>query len=128
MVPLAFVTMMLCGGLLGVSGVVLPQVELGIALSVLVLGVLVAAAARLPMGISAAIVGLFAIFHGYAHTVETPMNVSALTYDLGFTLSTMFLHVIGIGFGLAVVRFGKISLVRFAGGAIACCGVFLLAS
>lgn len=128
MVPLAFVTMMLGGGLLGMSGVHLPQVETGILTSVLVLGLLVAAAVRLPLWLSAVVVGVFAVFHGYAHTIETPMNVSALTYNLGFLFSTALLHVIGIGFGLAVVRLGKVSLVRFAGGAIAVCGVVLLAS
>lgn len=128
MVPAAFVVTMFLGGLLGKFGVLLPQVEAGIMVSVLSLGLLIAAAVRLPVWLSAVIAGAFAIFHGHAHAMETPLNASALTYDLGFLLSTASLHMIGIGFGLAVAQFGKISLIRFAGGAIACCGVALLAS
>ena len=124
-VPSAFVGMMFLGGLLGEFGMPLPQVEVAIMASVLSLGLLVAAAIRLPVWLSSVIAGVFAIFHGHAHAMETPMNVSAVTYVLGFILSTSLLHVVGIGFGLAMVRFGKISLVRFAGSAIACCGVLL---
>jgi hypothetical protein len=34
------------------------------------------------------------------------------------------LHTIGIGLGLAVQRFGSATLVRYAGGAIAVCGLY----
>ncbi len=128
MVPLSFVSMMLVGGVLGAMGMALPQVETGIALSVLVLGLLVSAAVKLPLWASAAVVGMFAILHGHAHATETPMNVSALTYGLGFLASTAALHIVGIGFGLTLTRLEKVSLLRFAGGAIAVCGVVLLAS
>ena len=128
LVPVSFVSMMLVGGTLGAVRMPLPQVETGIALSVLVLGLLVCAAVRLPMWASALIVGIFAIFHGFAHTTETPMNVSVLTYGMGFLLSTAALHVVGIGLGLTLTRLGNVSLVRFAGGAIAVCGVVFLAS
>ena len=128
LVPVSFVSMMLVGGVLGAMGMPLPQVETGIALSVLVLGLLVCAAVRLPVWASALIVGMFAIFHGYAHTTETPMNVSVLTYGIGFLLATAALHVVGIGLGLTLTRLRNVSLVRFAGGAIAVCGVVFLAS
>jgi urease accessory protein len=127
LLPVAFVVMMFAGGLLGKAGLALPQVEAGLLVSVLILGLLVAAAVRLPVWLSAMVAGVFAIFHGHAHAVETPMNVSALTYDVGFLLATAGLHLVGIAFGLAVARLGKISLVRYAGGAIVCCGVVLLA-
>jgi len=125
--PLSFVSMMLAGGTLASFGIVLPMVETGIALSVLCLGLLVSAAVRMPMWSSSAVAGLFAILHGHAHAMELPMNALALPYSAGFAVSTVALHLVGIGFGLAVARLGKVAAVRIAGGAIALCGVFLLA-
>ena len=58
--------------MLGILGVPLPGVELGIALSAIVLGVMVALAARPQLLMAALLVGAFAIFHGYAHGAELP--------------------------------------------------------
>ena len=66
-VPTAFVSLMLVGGALGVSGVSMPFIEQGILASILVLGVLIAGAFKLPVTISASLVGMFALFHGVAH-------------------------------------------------------------
>lgn len=125
MVPLTFVSIMVIGSFLGMSGVGIPYVEQGIAASVLVLGVLIAAAIRLPLVASAVIVCLFALFHGYAHGAEMPGTASGLEYGMGFVIATMSLHLTGIGIGLLAQRFGSVKLVRYAGGAIAACGVYL---
>lgn len=117
-VPLTFVCVMALGGWLGMLAVPLPFIEGGILMSLLVLGVLIAAAVRLPLSASMAIVGAFALFHGYAHGAEMPMNASGLNYALGFMLSTAALHLAGIG--LASVS-GKRPL-RVAGAAIALLG------
>src|SRR5258708_21754085 len=66
-VPAAFVAMMAVGGVAGMLGAALPLVEFGISGSLVVLGVLVALAARLPVAVSAVLVGLLALFHGHAH-------------------------------------------------------------
>src|ERR1035437_488964 len=79
-VPLTFVSVMALGGLLGMNGVRVPLVEQGIAASVLVLGLLIAAAVRLPLAASVLVVGIFAVFHGYAHGAEMPPTASGLTY------------------------------------------------
>src|SRR5690349_2454575 len=84
LVPLTFVGVMTVGGGIGMSGFSLPFVEPGIVLSVIILGVFVAAAIRLPLSLSAAIVGLFALVHGYAHGAEIPSTASGLSYALGF--------------------------------------------
>src|SRR5262245_40106811 len=76
LVPLTFVLVMTIGGAIGISGVSLPFVEPGIVLSVVILGVFVAAAVRLPLPVSASIVGLFAIVHGYAHGTEISASAS----------------------------------------------------
>lgn len=124
--PLAFVGMMAVGGLLGMAGVAVPFVEGGIVASVLVLGVLIAAAVRLPMAAGLGLVGFFALFHGHAHGAEMPESASGLLYGAGFLLATAALHFGGLAAGLALSRFEKKSLIRYAGGAIAAVGVFLV--
>jgi urease accessory protein len=124
-VPAAFVAVMALGGLVAVAGIGVPMVELGIVGSVLVLGLLVAAAPQLPLWAPAAIVGLFALFHGHAHGTEMPETVSGLAYGMGFILVTALLHAVGIAVGLLVANRSQIAL-RAAGGAIAACGALLL--
>ena len=128
LVPLTFVLTMAAGGALGFLGIPLPMVELGIAGSVVVLGVLVALASRLPLAVSMALVGLFALFHGYAHGAEMAAESSALWYGLGFMLATATLHALGIGMALAAGRGVPARLVRVGGAAIAASGMLLLAA
>ena len=125
LVPLTFVVVMTTGAALGMSGVSIPFVEPGVAISVLLLGVFVATALRLPLAMSAAVVGLFALFHGHAHGAEIPATSSALTYALGFVAATIVLQATGIGFALASQRLQSPQLVRQAGAAIALCGLLL---
>jgi urease accessory protein len=86
---------------------------------------MVAAAVRLPLPVSALLVGVFALFHGYAHGAEMPGSASGLAYGFGFVAATGGLHLLGIGPGLLAQRSGLARLVRYAGGAIAACGVYL---
>jgi len=114
------------GGALGVMGIPVPAVETGIAASALVLGALVAFAARPPIWIAAVFVGAFAIFHGHAHGTELPDAANPLAYSIGFVIATGILHSLGIAFGL-LVRWpaGKIA-VQAGGGIIALVGVGFL--
>jgi urease accessory protein len=128
LVPLTFVLTMAAGGVLGFLGIALPYIELGIAGSVLILGILVALASRLSLTASMALVGLFAIFHGYAHGAEMAAEASALWYSLGFMLATAMLHLSGIGIGLAARQGLPAQLLRVGGAAIAASGVWLLAA
>ena len=125
LVPLTFVGAMAVGGLLGMTSVYVPFVEEGIVVSVLVLGVFIAVAARLPLVTSAVIIGLFAIFHGHTHGAEMPETASGFAYGAGFMLATALLHAVGIATALCISRIGQLRLVRFAGAAIALCGVYL---
>lgn len=124
-VPMMFVVAMSVGGLLGILGVTIPFVEPAIAASVLVLGMLIAAAVRLPLLASIPLVGLFAIFHGHAHGMEMPGTASGLAYGVGFLSSTILLHGCGIGFGLLVQRLGSPRLIRYAGAATVALGLYL---
>jgi urease accessory protein len=127
-VPLAFVSVMALGAVVGMRGVEVPYLDKGIAATVLLLGVFIAAAVRLPLVASATIVGLFALLHGYAHGFEagTVSTASSLLYGAGFILSTIFLHLTGIGLGLGLQRVSQLPVIRYAGAAIALCGVLLL--
>lgn len=124
--PVVFPLVMAFGGALGVLGVPVPQVETGIALSAVVLGLLVAGAARLPLIWAGVIVGLFAIFHGHAHGTELPAAANPFAYALGFVIATGLLHVVGIMFGL-LTRWQNGQLAVRAGGlAVAAGGVAFL--
>ena len=125
-IPATFVGVMLMGGVLGITGITLPFVEQGIIMSILILGVLIAAAVRLPLYSSAAIVALFALFHGHTHGAEAPVAASGVAYGIGFALSTTILHLSGIGFGLIFQRSARLQAVQFSGAAIAVGGVFLI--
>ncbi len=89
LVPLAFVATMLLGNLLALSGVSLVFTEQGIGLSVVVLGLLLAFAARFVTPVCMAIAGSFALFHGLAHGAEMPLNASGFSYAAGFMLATL---------------------------------------
>ena len=123
--PVAFPLVMALGGLMGIVGLPMIGVELGIALSALVLGVAVALAFRAPLYLAVLIVAAFAIFHGYAHGTELPEAAAPLAYGIGFVVATGLLHLAGIVIGLLNERpgFGPM-VVRGGGVAIALIGVY----
>ena len=125
--PVTFPLVMAIGGALGVAGVPIPGVEIGIALSALILGVMVVSAARPPLWLAAVVVAGFAIFHGHAHGTELPHAVSPLAYSIGFVLSTGMLHMCGIAFGLLTRWRSGTLLVRAGGAVIALAGAVFLA-
>lgn len=127
-VPGTFVFMMIAAGALGMSGVYVPYIEAGVLASVLVLGVLVAGAFKLPLAISGILVGIFAVFHGYAHGAEIPVGSDAVSYSAGFALATAMLHAAGILAGTGLRKLNSEKLTRFAGGAIALSGMYLAVS
>ena len=124
--PVAFPMVMAFGGMLGLMGIALPGIEVGIAVSALVLGSMVLAEVRPPLWAAAVIVGFFAIFHGHAHGTELPAGSSGLLYSIGFVMATGTLHGLGITMGL-VNRWSRGRLaIRAAGGMVALSGVFFL--
>lgn len=120
--PLAFVVAMLAGAAAGHLQVPLPMVETGIALSVLLLGLMILARVELPLAAGVAVVALFALYHGHAHGAEATGGIGA--YMAGFAIATAVLHVAGIGFGLVMTR------ARYAaaatGALVAAAGAYLL--
>jgi urease accessory protein len=126
--PVAFPLVMSIGGVLGVRGVPLPGIEIGVAASALVLGIMIAFEVRPPLWVAGGIVSAFAIFHGHAHGNELPKAASPLTYALGFVIATGLLHVCGILIGLVELWPAGAKFLRAAGSLIAATGVILLAS
>jgi urease accessory protein len=128
-IPASFVGLMALGGLLGIQQIGVPYVELGIALSVIVLGLLVAAQIRWPVAAAMALVAVFAIFHGHAHGTEIPLAASGTVYASGFLIATALLHAAGIALGLATQMASlayRHRIAQFGGGAIALAGVAIL--
>jgi len=124
--PVTFPLVMAMGGVLGGLGVPLPGIEIGIAVSAIALGGLILFAARPPIWIAAIVVGVFAIFHGYAHGAELPESANAISYAVGFVVATGSLHALGILIGVAN-RWRKGAQALRAGGAlIAACGIYFL--
>jgi urease accessory protein len=121
--PVVFPVVMVAGAALGMFGVRIPPVELGLAMSVLVLGGAIAIAwkARVPAAIF--VVATFALFHGYAHGRELPSAADPIGYSAGFVFATGLLHVVGIGIGVIADRPRGALIVRALGVAIACVGV-----
>src|SRR5262249_59880141 len=126
MLPVVFPLVMAFGGVLGIVGMPLPGVETGIALSAIALGMMVALAAKPPLWVAAVLVGVFAIFHGYAHGAELPIGADAVAFSMGFVVATGMLHLAGIIFGGLLKWPGRHIAVRAAGGVIALIGLAYL--
>ena len=130
LVPSAFVAMMIVGFGLGIAHVDVPFVELGIALSSIVIGGAAALGSPMPVAAAMALVSVFALFHGHAHGAEMPENAGGLTYALGFVVATSLLHAVGVlavlGTAKAVGSRGRM-IARTAGGLFALGGVGVLA-
>lgn len=124
-VPASFVALMTLGAIVGMSGAAIPGVDQAIVISVLLFGVMIVAAVRLPLGLCLGVVGLFAIFHGQAHGAEIPAGSSPLIYGAGFLFASATLHAAGIGFALGAQRWSCQPLVRWAGAAVLAGGVLL---
>lgn len=125
--PIVFPMVMALGGALGVLGMQLPGVEIGIALSAVILGICVMMAAQPPLWIASLAVAIFAIFHGHAHGTELPEAANPFGYAAGFVVATGMLHVAGILFGILTrLPMGRVA-VQMGGGLIAIAGIVFLA-
>jgi len=124
-IPAAFIIMMAAGGVLGATG---PTIEQVIATSVLVLGVLMALAARLSLPFVIPVTALFAMFHGVAHGTDGAVGSALpLSYFSGFLLATAVLLGAGIVLGHGVSVLQKRDLLqRIAGAAVGLTGFLML--
>jgi urease accessory protein len=123
--PLAFLSAMLVGVTLALVSVKIPAVEIGIAVSVLVLGTAITLGLRLPAAMTAIACGIFGLVHGYAHGTKMGESARAFHFIAGFVLATTLLHAGGF---LAVASFvrNKPIVNSLFGGGIAVAGAALL--
>jgi urease accessory protein len=126
-VPLSFVGTLTLGAVAGLAGLHLPGAEMGVAASVLLLGLLLLSAARLPLLASATIAALFALCHGYVHAAEIPAATSTLGFLSGLIASTALLHALGLATALAAQSTARPLSLRLAGAAVVVLGLVAVA-
>lgn len=124
--PVAFVAMMALAGAWAMAGGELPGAEIGIAVSIVILGLAIALKASPPLAAGALACGIFAIFHGFAHGAELPENASGFAYAAGFVIATGALHGTGLFLAGRLAQHAPV-LARVAGGGLVLAGVALLA-
>ncbi|MET0498750.1 MAG: HupE/UreJ family protein [Steroidobacteraceae bacterium] len=123
--PAVFPVAMLLGAVLGMANVGLPLIEPMIAASVIVMGAAVACGLRLPVTASAVLISFFAIFHGYAHVAEMPVNSTMASYTAGFVAATVLLNFLGVRAGLWLAHTSQ-AVTRMSGTFIALTGAVLM--
>jgi urease accessory protein len=126
LLPASFLSIMAVAALVGAGGTPPAGVEIGLALSVVGLGILVALGVVVPVAAAMALVGVFAAFHGHAHGTEMLAGATWLVYGAGFLGATALLHGVGLALGRALVRYQLNGARRAAGCAMAGIGVLLL--
>jgi urease accessory protein len=124
--PVAFPLIVVIGGLAGMAGLALAGTEVGIALSVVALGLAIAFAWSPTEWVALLLIAFFALCHGYAHGVELPLSVDPADYAVGFVLATGMIHLFGIGIGFALRKPMAGQLARILGGTIGLGGVYFL--
>lgn len=128
LMPMSFLVAMGAAGAIGMAGIPLQIVEVGIGLSVVVLGLMIAFQIKAPTLVATVAVGFFALFHGYAHGSELPNGQAGLSFAAGFLVATALLLGAGVGLGLLLQRRTlRRRLFQAGGGAMALAGVAMLA-
>lgn len=129
LVPMSFLFVMAAAGAIGIAGIPVQIVEAGIGLSIVVLGLMIAFQTEPPTLVAMAIVGFFALFHGYTHGSEMPNGLAGLSFATGFLIATALLLSAGAGLGLLLQRRSlSRRLIQAGGGATALVGIAVLTS
>ena len=132
--PLAFIAAMLVGVFLVVGGIQLPMVEPVIALSLLVLGGLVARGKALTAPIAMAIFAALGVFHGWAFggSLAGQEGGASAAVLVGYLLGLAAIqYAIAVGFGLVVAKVWNAKTAdaisaRLSGAVVAGVGAFLV--
>jgi urease accessory protein len=124
--PVTFPLIMVVGGTAGMLGLSLSGTKIGIALSILTLGLAIASAWHPAEWMALCLIAFFALCHGYAHGVELPLAADPADYAIGFVVATGMIHLAGIGAGLALNKPMGGRLTRMLGALIASSGIYFL--
>jgi urease accessory protein len=121
-----FAAFMVAGLSLGVSGIAIANAELGITASIVFMGLLLMTMRQSASQVSIFLIGFFAVFHGYAHGVEMPQMASPWLFATGMLMTTVLLHLAGIGLGLASSSLRMARLNHLLGAMLSGLGLWLL--
>jgi len=124
--PVTFPLIMVVGGILGITGVPLPGIEIGIALSILVLGLAIASNWKPAEWIVLGLISIFAICHGHAHGTELPKAADPEDFAVGFVVATGLIHIIGIVVGLVSQKIYSGKFTRVLGALVSLGGIYFL--
>jgi urease accessory protein len=122
--PLFVIGGMVVGAGIAWGGLSLPGVETGIALSVLLAGILIATMAKLPTAVGGSLVAAFMVFHGFAHGSEMPAGAALVAYLVGFSIATLAVSLVGRGVGRLTLKADN-RFSRGFGGVLAVAGAYL---
>ena len=100
LLPLSFLLLMAVGANLEFAGIHLPYPELGVAGSMLLLGLTLGFNWQPSTPIALSLVALFAVSHGSVHAAEIAADQGQLPYAAGFLVTTALLHGIGLSAAL----------------------------
>ncbi|MFW1678751.1 HupE/UreJ family protein [Pontibacter sp. JAM-7] len=115
-----FLLALLLGAGAGLMGLMIPQVEQGILLSLLVLGGMVIMQQRLASHWLTMLCGALLVMHGMVHGLEIPQAASAISYLSGFLLASAVLF----STGLLVAQLSPRLLVQSLGAMVAATGLW----
>jgi urease accessory protein len=124
--PVTFPLIMVVGGIAGILGIPLPGAEIGIALSIVALGLAIAFAWHPAEWVALLLISVFAICHGHAHGAELPRAADPADYAIGFVVATGLIHLSGIGVGLALDKPYSGRFARALGALIVPGGLYFL--
>jgi urease accessory protein len=107
LVPLAFIPIMLFGGWICITQILLPCTKMEIAAVNFTLAGLIMFTACFPLGISSSILALLAIFYGYMHGAAIFGTSAGIGYGVGFVFATMIVYLCGFCLTLLIDRFAS---------------------
>ena len=122
--PVTFPLVMVIGGILGILGVYIPAIEIGIAISIIVLGLAITLNWKTSQWIVLTLISIFAIFHGHAHGTELPNAVDPSDFAIGFVIATGLIHILGIAVGMVCLKQFSNKVVSGLGALIILGGIY----
>lgn len=121
--PGVFATSLLAGAVLGMNGFTLAFVEQGILVSVVVLGLMLAAALKFNLTISSVLVASFALMHGGAMGAES--GGAMVSSVVGLLMASVLIQLGGAWLGRVILKHQSERLMRTSGGVIALLGIVM---
>jgi urease accessory protein len=124
--PALFVVCIGLGTIAGQSGLAPPALEMGLAISVTITGLLSVFLLRLPLAAAGLLLSLSGLLHGLAHGIEMPAAAQFPSFAAGLFLSSAALMALGAVLGSRIQLLAGRNGLRAAGAGVAVFGAGLL--